>query len=144
MAIETYCTAQVTMEPARTAPAGAPGAACITPDDCTVDICAQIDAFAFCTMECASAADCPSDVPRCADAGGIRVCAPASDVGGPIGECVARMESELDGATSSRCLPEYDALTTCLAAGARFCSAADEDVACGVERGRYQACRMAI
>jgi hypothetical protein len=54
------------------------------------------------------------------------------------------MERELDLATSTRCLAQYDAYTVCLAAGAPFCTPADSDAACGVEQGRFQACRMAL
>lgn len=57
---------------------------------------------------------------------------------------MSEMERELDLATSTRCLAQYDAYTVCLAAGAPFCTPADSDAACGVEQGRFQACRMAL
>jgi hypothetical protein len=72
------------------------------------------------------------------EAGGFAVCTATCNAT-PVSACVTEWEARLDQATAARCLPELDALTTCLAGGAPFCGA-EADAACGVEQGRYVAC----
>lgn len=79
MAIEIYCTAQAVV-PERTAAPRAPGAACADPADCDTSACASLPSYSFCTLECASPADCTPDVPRCGSLGlgGPLLCLPAT------------------------------------------------------------------
>ena len=122
----------------------APGSVCRVNGDCESDICVTQGSLRFCSATCDASAECPTAVPLCVDLGGVSLCTAACSPGVPIADCVTELEREHDTAIVTRCTVELEAWIACRATNAPFCMASDEDAACGVQRGRYRACAMAI